>query len=395
MKPKLLLLLILVFVTVGAKAQDQPVKHSLLWQGEEREYYLYIPSSGIDDGDTLPVMIFLHGFDGGIDVYHRKIDFQAAADDFRWIIALPQALTATCELMGADIPVGKAWNSGVVMSLFGTSFSPNSDVDDAGFLMALGDTLMATHHSDPDSLFFVGFSMGSFMTYRMAIEYGERINGIAAASGLIPLCYADTVPAAPVNVLHIHGTDDTFISPDGTASPIPGMGRMALGLSVDSTVLYWRNVDQCGESAVARIYDNTVEDGLLFTLYTYSGGVGDTRVAFLSVDGGEHKWYEDGHDVQYMRVVHDFFTRNNSYTLGGIDRTMQSKVMKVYPNPAENSVVVVSACNDLLTVCRVDGHVVATLPLSMGDNLVDIGGYPAGLYILFTATGQTVSLLVK
>lgn len=383
-------MLLLCAVNVNAQMDKQTIQ----WQGENREYYLFEPSSR-QLGDSLAVLVFLHGFDGGIDSYCNSIDFQQAANQMGWIILLPQALEARVEFMGTSLSIGNAWNSGIAMSLMGNTIVPNSNVDDAGFLLALVDSVDAAYPIRSDSIFFAGFSMGAFMTYRMAIQHADRIAGAAAASGLIPICWADSVPARPLPILHIHGTDDQMIASDGTATPIPGMGQMTLGLSVDSTLSYWRHFDQCDATATITTYDNSVDDGLLFTLYTYGGGLENTQVAFLSVDGGGHQWYEEGHDVQYLTVIHDFFTGHNSYQHSGISNPYPNQRLICYPNPVSQSLVVDSPCSDKLYIYNAAGICVDILSLTEGNNTINTSTYPAGRYMLRTSLGMAAQIVVK
>ena len=384
---------ILLVSTMLSYAQ-QP-KQTLQWQGENREFYTYIPSSYDSENDRLPIMVFLHGFDGGIDTYNSSINFQQAADQFHWMIVLPQALTAHYQLGFVNIPTGSAWNSGIEMTIMGNPFVPNSDVDDSGFLLALVDSLGESYSLDTDSLFFTGFSMGAFMTHRMAIEHPDRINAIATASGLVPVCFAETTPSQHISVMHIHGNNDDVVHTDGTASPIPGMGEMTLGLSVENTIEYWRNANQCDIEAVTNNYADTENDGMLFTLNTYSSSSDDTRVAFLNVDGGEHKWYEEGHDIQYLTVIHDFFTRSNSYIFTGIGETTIQSTLKVYPNPAYSTFTIESPNSTQLFIHSADGRTIANQKITEGVNTIDISSYAAGVYLLRTSDGQTSTVVVK
>ena len=385
----------IILVSTMITYAQQP-KQTFQWQGEDREYYIYVPESYDGDNDQLPVLVFLHGFDGGIDSYNSSINFQQAADQFHWMIVLPQAMTAHYDIGGfISMPIGSTWNSGIEMTIMGNPFVPNSDVDDAGFLLALVDELGTSYTLDSDSLFFTGFSMGAFMTHRMAIEHPDRINAVAAASGLIPLCYAESTPSEHISVLHIHGTNDNTINPDGTASPIPGMGQMTLGLSVDATIDFWRTANQCDMDVVTNTYADTENDGMSFSISTYKNSTDNTRVALLTVDGGEHKWYEEGHDVQYLNVIHDFFTNHNSYIFTGIDESSSSPELSIYPNPAYNTITVESPSNTQLFIHSADGRVIATKPLSGGNNLIDISSYSAGLYLFRTIDGQSSSLIIK
>jgi len=393
MKSRFLCIAVLLFAAIAVQAQ--PVKQTMQWQGDNRQYYVYTPSSYNGETDTLPVLFFLHGFDGGIDTYNNNIDFQQAAEQFRWMIVLPEAMDANTTLFGMTIPVGKAWNSGIVMTVMGNTFTPNSDIDDAGFLLALVDSLGTQYRLHSDSLFFAGFSMGAFMTYRMAIEHADRIDGVAAASGLIPLCFADSIPSRNINVFHIHGTDDNTIAPDGTASPIPGMGQMTLGLSVENTVEYWRRFNQCDTIAAVNTIANTVDDGLLFTLHNYSGGIDGSRVALLSVEGGKHQWYEEGHDVQYLTAIHDFFSGNHTYAFVGIETPVRCRPLLLFPNPADNTITIMSTYDTHLYIYAANGRLVGEMPLTEGSNQVDISSYPAGIYLVRTALGQSAPLIIK
>lgn len=393
MKLRYFCIVTLILAAVGIQAQ--PVKQNMQWQGEERHYYVYTPTTYDSDTDTLAVLFFLHGFDGGIDTYNDNIDFQHAAEQFRWLIVLPEAMDANTSLFGMNIPIGKAWNSGIEMTLMGNTFIPNSEVDDAGFLMALVDTIGSSYRLHPDSLFFAGFSMGAFMTYRMAIEHADRIDGVAAASGLIPLCYADSVPARNIDVIHIHGTDDNIISRDGSASPIPGMGQMTLGLSVENTIAYWCQFNQCDTIAAVNTFANTEDDGMLFTLHSYAGGIDGSRVALLSVEGGKHQWYEEGHDVQYLTAIHDFFSDSHSYAYARIESPLRCSPLLLFPNPADNSVTIMSNHNTQLYIYAANGKMVGTIPLREGANQVDVTTYSAGIYLLRTTLGQRAPLLIK
>lgn len=385
-----------IFMISTMLSYAQQPKQTFQWQGKDREYYTYVPASYNSENDRLPIMVFLHGFDGGIDTYNSSINFQQAADQFHWMIVLPQAMTAQYQLFGGiSIPVGSVWNSGIEMTIMGSPFVPNSDVDDSGFLLALVDELGTSYSLDTDSLFFTGFSMGAFMTHRMAIEHPDRINAVATASGLVPVCFAETTPSQHISILHIHGNNDNVVHTDGTASPIPGMGEMTLGLSVENTIEYWRNANQCNLDAETITYADTENDGILFTLNTYASSSDDTRVAFLSVNGGEHKWYEDGHDVQYLTVVHDFFTRSNSYLFTGIEESTDLPSLTVFPNPAYSTITVESPSSTQLFIHSADGRLVATQQISEGNNAIDISNYASGLYMLRTTDGHTTTLVVR
>lgn len=146
------------------------------WQNTQRKYLLFKPSGR--DG-ALPVMYFLHGLGDNITRCNCEMHFDRLAERYGWVIVVPQALSVQGYTM---------WNAGL-----------GGSADDAGFLLALLDTLVADGKVNNDSVFFTGFSMGGFMTHRMAIEHGDRITACAPVSGLIafasqPTCLYITNP---------------------------------------------------------------------------------------------------------------------------------------------------------------------------------------------------------
>ena len=152
-----ILLSTILFVNLSAQVQH------FTWQGVQRDYLVRIPANHVG---TLPVMFFLHGLGDNITRCDQEYNFQQMSDGFGWAIVVPQA---------RNLGMGNMWNVGMT----------NSNVDDAGFLLALLDSLTVQYQLNPDSVFFTGFSMGGFMTHRMAIEHGDRITACAPVSGLI------------------------------------------------------------------------------------------------------------------------------------------------------------------------------------------------------------------
>ncbi len=155
------ILLSLLLLTLPLMAQVQTFE----WQGKQRQYLIKSPAG---QTGSLPVLYFLHGLGDNITRLDNEFHFQQIADRFGWIVVVPQALNEG---------YGTMWNAGLM----------NSGTDDAGFLLALLDTLAARGSANLDSVFFTGFSMGGFMTHRMAIEHGDRITACAPVSGLITM----------------------------------------------------------------------------------------------------------------------------------------------------------------------------------------------------------------
>ena len=370
-----ILLATILFGNLSAQVQH------FTWQGTEREYLIRMPSQ--HTGLT-PVLFFLHGLNDNITDYDQMFNFGQIAEEFGWAIVAPQA---------RNLGMGNMWNVGMT----------NSNVDDAGFLMALLDSLTVQYQLDPDSVFFSGFSMGGFMTHRMAIEHGDRITACAPMSGLIYTAQASLTPVAPVRMLHVHGTNDNVVGYNGYSSVF----GMNLGLSVDEILDYWQNANGCtGEPAIDTLPD-LKNDGLRFIRYTYNCG---TDLQHLKVVGGTHNWYNSTqHDVGYKEVLYEFFT-GHSFPTSIPDR--KTGQLQVWPNPTNGIINIQIQDSDSpeIGVFDVYGKMVDVIvgANNVGANRVgannysplqtaqiDLSRFPDGVYFVREGNGAVTKVVLE
>ncbi len=346
-----------------------PVVHSnaqtltFTWQDTQRQYMLFEPSGR--DG-ALPVMYFLHGLGDNITRCNNEMHFANLAERYGWVIVVPQATSVSGYTM---------WNAGL-----------GGSADDAGFLMALLDTLIADGKVNADSVFFTGFSMGGFMTHRMAIEHGDRITACAPVSGLIAFAFADDVPPVPVRMLHIHGTSDDVVGWNGGSAYFG-----TIGISVDSVVSYWTGWNNCDDTPIVDTLPDRVNDGLRFVRYTYSG---EAEFQLLKVIGGSHNWYQDSaaHDIDYFDEIHKFFLGGNS-SLGFTDPEESNQRFDVWPNPTTGTLYVKTSEPLTLTMYDSMGRSVMRSDLGSGINSIDLQGLSEGLYLLVDGNGASRKIL--
>ena len=368
MKKQLTFSLLLATILFGSLSAQ--IQH-FTWQGVEREYLIRMPSQ--HTGLT-PVLFFLHGLGDNITEYDQMLNFGQIAEEFGWAIVAPQA---------RNLGMGNMWNVGMT----------NSSVDDAGFLIALLDSLTVQYQLDPDSVFFSGFSMGGFMTHRMAIEHGDRITACAPMSGLIYTAQASLTPVAPVRMLHVHGTNDNVVGYNGYSSVF----GMNLGLSVDEILDYWQNANGCtGEPAIDTLPD-LKNDGLRFIRYTYNCG---TDLQHLKVVGGTHNWYNSTqHDVGYKEVLYEFFT-GHSFPTSVPDR--KTGQLQVWPNPTNGIINIQIQDSDSpeIGVFDVYGKMVDVIvgannysPLQTAQ--IDLSRFPDGVYFVREGNGAVTKVVLE
>lgn len=363
----LIILLSLTFV-YSSCAQIQ----YFTWQGKQREYLFYTPTN---HDKSLPVLFFLHGLGDRVTDCDEEFNFGQLAEDFGWAIVVPQALSQSI--------FGTMWNAGLI----------SSSIDDVGFLLALLDSLTNQYQLAPDSVFFTGFSMGGFMTYRMAIEHGDRITACAPVSGLISTADAAKTPVTPVRVLHIHGTNDNIVGYNGVSY------GSTLGLGVDDILDYWRNANDCNSEAAIDTLPNLKIDGLRIIRYTYNCG---TDLQHLKVEGGTHRWYHDAnlYDIGYEDIIYEFFTGQSAPSRTPV---REKTNIIIYPNPTKGIFCVqLSNCDSPDIEIQVFDMYGKLVSVGIGANnysplqtmRIDLSRHPNGVYFVREQSGAMAKVLV-
>ena len=368
MKKTLTICILLTICWMGTLTAQ--VQH-FTWQGTEREYLVRTPAN---HSGTIPVLFFLHGLGDYITDYDQDFNFAQIAEDYGWVIVLPQALNQG---------IGAMWNAGLA----------SSNIDDSGFLMALLDSLTVPYQLDPDSVFFAGISMGSFMTQRMAIEHGDRIAAFVSVSGLITNADAAQTPVAPVRMLHIHGTNDNVVGYDGYSAVF----GMTLGLGVDAIMDYWQDANGCtGEPAIDTLPD-LKDDGLRFIRYTYNCG---TDLQLLKVVGGVHDWYHSSaqYDVGYKEVLYEFCS---GHSLPAGVAVRETRQLQVWPNPTNGifNIQITDSEAPEIQVFDVYGKLVdeiETMCTSSPQTVqIDLSRHPDGIYFVQAGNGAVAKVVVS
>ena len=349
MKTRNLLLITILTLFLGIKcfAQIQTFE----WQNVQRQYLVRTP----ENYESLPVMFFLHGLGDNITRVDNEFHFQQVANDYGWMVVIPQALNEG---------YGTMWNAGLTAST----------TNDSGFLMALLDSLAVQYPVNQDSIFFTGFSMGGFMSHRMAIEHGDRINAAAPVSGLITTFMANHTAVAPVRILDIHGTSDPVVGYDGGSDYF----GYQLGLSVENILNYWKNANGCSGEPIIDSLPDTQNDGLRFVQYVYPG---TKELRHLKVIGGNHSWYhsDSQYDIGYMNYIHDFFTGKLSYD--NIDDPTTGS-LNIYPNPTNGKIHIETDFPTSIEIIDIQGHTVIQKQFDQGVNHLDLNHLDEGMYFV-------------
>ena len=381
--------ILFLFATMALALNAQTTK-TITWDGVERQYIEYVPSS-YSASQPAAVMFLLHGMGDTMNNMFQATQIQRVAEEQGWIVICPQALEFNYEIpMLGSQNFGACWNVGSTVSvdfnMYGMPFNfdvtVSEGVDDEGFLMAALEATKVEYNVDQDKIFFAGFSLGGFMSHRMAINHGDVINAIAAVSGVIGNDLTTLTPVGNVNVLQIFGTSDEMISYDDAMISLQSLGTYNMGLPVEQTVEYWRAYNQCDEEPVVEQYPDTFDDGLTFEMYQYLNGTNDARVAFIKVYNGLHTWYSGyNSDIDYNAEIVKFF--NNTMDITDVTEA-STETLAIYPNPAND---VVNVGEEVVYIYDLCGKLVM-----QGSGRIDVSTLTEGMY--FVKSGNDSSKLI-
>jgi polyhydroxybutyrate depolymerase len=236
-----------------------------------RPFELAVPVD-YDAAGSAPLLVLLHGLGSNPERVDAFWPLRAAAAAHGALFALPQGTTAD--------DGRRFWNAGDACCDF-----DRSGVDDSTYLADVITEISRTYVVDPARVAVVGYSNGGFMAYRMACEHADLVSHVVVTAGAAPADPARCEPVEPVDVLHVHGTDDPVIEYDG------GNFGLADYPSAADSVAAWARLDGCDTGPAD--HDETIDvdvaiPGAETSVTTYDGCADDARVELWSVGGADH-----------------------------------------------------------------------------------------------------------
>lgn len=275
---KILSIIIVATVCIAAIAKDKAecrpqVKCTMKFQGQEREYFIYIPEKL---GKEKALVLMLHGHGGHAENYCASI--LETANKYGFAVCFPQGLIEPA-------PKSKpAWNVGY-------PFQAGWKVDDCKFILALSDKLAKDYGLNRNNFFFSGMSNGGEMCYLMAHRYPDAFAAIASLAGLcMEWIYREMTPSQAVPFMEIHGTADKTSKWEGDPENKDGWGKY---VSVPAAVGRMVSTNCCTHE----VCDTLAVIRNLVVRHHYCGGTDGKDVYLYEIQGGTHSKGEKDIDL--------------------------------------------------------------------------------------------------
>ncbi len=352
--------------------QAQWTNKTMISGGLTRSYRLYV-SPNYNPVNPASLVVTLHGLGDNMTNF-SNLGFAQIGDTANIIVICPQAVT--------DPFAGTAWNSGAgYMGYF-----PNASVNDIGFINALVDSTMDQYAVNPKRVYLCGFSMGGFMTQRMALQSNTRFAAFASLSGTIGAAITPDNPSRLIPMAHWHGTADGTIAFTGNT----------YGIDPDSLISLWITYNNCNPVPDTSIYpDNNPGDSILVTQYRFSGPGDDARVYFYVMDGAGHTvLFPPANDINQTREVWLFFRQFEWAEAGIAAKNENLPWFSVYPNPAGDFVTLTSERGRQADILDISGKVLWSKTGLQGSEILDLSAFSPGLYLI-RLSGESGSAVQK
>ncbi len=247
---------------------------SLLHDGLERTYSLYVPSSYSPSTPMSLLMVF-HGAAATGEAMMTSTDFNRYAETENFIVVYPDGLNRT-------------WNTR-------DPYNP-AMTDDLGFTQALIEHMQSEYSINAEAIFASGMSNGGVMSYLVACELSDTIAAIAPVAANFSML-SDCAPSAPVSIQIFHGTSDPLVPYDGgnTATWLPEL------LSMPDIFSYWGHVNDCQQETISSFSRRV-------TRHHFNSCTGNTAVELYTIDKGSHQWFRPwSSQISATATIMEFF----------------------------------------------------------------------------------------
>ncbi len=364
---KTLLFFFSLLFSITSNSQDF-ISQSLQYDGNNRQYELYIPQS-YDGSENVPLLFNFHAGNGTSYSQIYISDMRNLADENNFILVYPQAI--------ADPTDGGSLN---------WMFKGESDHDDIYFVEAMIDEIATQYSIDQSRVYACGYSLGGEFVHELLCRLNNRIAaGVAVARTMFIETYENCVPEHPTAIMSILGTDDFNSLYNGVE-----FAGVLYYLSAADTHQFWIDYNNTDPNPIEIDLPNiNTNDGSTVTKRIWENGDACVSVVELRVNGGDHDWpgWSGNMDINSDEEIWNFVS---NYSLSGqiencnlgVNEFDKTKI-QVYPNPTQEILnITINSNVSNANLSDINGKIIKKFSLIVGENKVNISKINNQIYFL-------------
>lgn len=258
---------------------SQIINKTLFFDGLNREYIIYVPSS-YDNTQDVPLLFSFHGGSGYANDHMQMTNINTISDTAGFIAVYPQAAV---DYDGAD--------PGTTPSTSWLHKAPTTH-NDVNFIAAIIDTLANEYLIDEDRVYACGYSEGGIFSYELGCRISNKIAAFASVSGSMltdsfrvnDYNFGICDPSHPTAVMFIPGDNDfNFHSMYNGFQPYY--------MSAADISYYWSTYNNTDLNPIINPVNNSnPNDGSTVERREWINGTNCVSVTELKVIGGGHDW---------------------------------------------------------------------------------------------------------
>jgi polyhydroxybutyrate depolymerase len=368
---KTTLLSCIIFLAFNLFGQQQ-LNRTLFFDGQNRSFIVYIPSS-YDGSNQVPVVFNFHGGGGTSSSFIYTNDMRSIADTANFIAVYPQAAIDPTD--GSN-----SW-------LHKTPTTHN----DVNFIESIIDTLSSDYNIDNDRIYACGYSEGGLFSYELGCRLNNRIAGFASVSGSmltetyrLDNGFGSCSPIHPTAVLLIPGTSDgNFHSMYNGFQPYY--------LSVNDITTYWSSHNNTDlNPTITNVPNTNNSDGSTVEKRIWENGDNCVAVQELKVINGDHDWPGSfgNMDISASQEIWKFLSK---YNVNGLINCVSTEIkiynnveFEIFPNPSSNIIYVNNLDKNIsnFQIFSSIGKLVMNGAINNSSLTLDISDLNPQLYIL-------------
>lgn len=263
-----------------------------------RLFYYYIPST-YKEGETLPVMISLHGAGANATLHKIESNWIEYAERDKFIVIIPESVYIHADrtiISSEGKSAAETKQSDYSYLRWSVSYidpCARYRVDDVKYISDLIDMFVEEGYADASRVYVSGMSYGGFLSLRLALEIPDKIAGVGAVAALLCAEFGQYELSKKTKLVFINGTKDEVVPIEGMIYDFnnDGIKEYTWAYSLDdSTAFFLEKYGMRNNPVISALPDTNPDDGTTITRYEYVDEDGTAQIVKFIINGGGHTW---------------------------------------------------------------------------------------------------------